>query len=345
MFLLFLFLSLALIVSFFCSLLESVILSVSHAFIALLIKEGKKSGKILREMKKNIDPPLAAILTLNTVANTVGAAGVGAQTYFLFGSKWVAVSSAVLTVLILVCSEIIPKTIGAAHWKRLAPVSAYVLKGLILVLYPVVKALEGISGFVSPESAQSHITREEMIALAEIGEDEGILLRKEARIIQNLLLLNTIRTEDIMTPRSVVLAFQKEETVGEVVSEHSPINFSRIPVYGENRDDIKGVVFTNELLETYYTGREKKSIEHLMKPLFAVPGSKSIADLLDEFINRREHIFQVVDEYGGTAGIVTLEDAIETLLGVEIVDELDSVEDMRAFALERWKRRRKGRFL
>jgi len=346
MFLLFTFLFLALGVSFLCSLLEAVLLSVSHAHIALMIKNGRRSGRVLKRMKKDIDHPLAAILTLNTVANTVGAAGVGAQTYHLFGSRWVAVSSAALTILILVCSEIIPKTLGAAHWRKLAPAAAYLLSGLIVILYPAVRVLESISGFVAGESDSGHVSREEMMALAEVGGDEGILQRKEASIIRNLLLLREIYTKDIMTPRAVVLAFQKDRTVKEVVREHAPINFSRIPVFGESRDDVRGVVFRNELLEAFYTGKGSERIEKFMKPLHAVPETKTIADLLDEFIGRREHMFLVVDEYGGTAGIVTLEDAIETLLGAEIVDELDSVEDMRAFALEVWnKRRKKGRLL
>ena len=345
MFLLLLYFFTALIVSFLCSLLESVILSVSNAYIALLIKEGKRYGHILRKMKKNIDHPLAAILTLNTVANTVGAAGVGAQTFYIFGNKWVAVSSATLTVCILVFSEIIPKTIGAAYWRKIAPFTAYLLKGLIVVLYPVVRTLEAISGFVSSGHSHSNITREEMIVLAEIGENEGILLQKEAQIIQNLLLFREIRTGDILTPRAVILTFQKDQTIGEVFDEHSPLRFSRIPVYDTTRDDIKGVVFKNELVEAYYTGKKNDKIESLVKPLHAVPESKSIADLLDEFINLRKHMFLVIDEYGGNAGIVTLEDVIETLLGVEIIDELDHIEDMRAFALERWKRRRKGRYL
>ena len=342
MLLLLLYFSTALVVSFTCSLLESIILSVSHAYIALLIKDGKRSGHILRKMKKNIDHPLAAILTLNTIANTVGAAGVGAQTFYIFGSKWVAMSSAILTLCILVFSEIIPKTIGTFHWKKIAPFSAYVIKGLIIFLYPIVKALEAISGFVSHGKSHSHITREEMIVLAEIGEKNGIILSKEARIIENLLLLGELHTKDILTPRAVILAFHKETTTTEIFSSHSPIRFSRIPVYGNNLDDIKGFVFKDELLEAHYTGKTEESIEHLIKPLYAVPESKSLADLLDEFISRREHLFLVIDEYGGTAGIVTLEDVIETLLGVEIIDELDYVEDMRAYALERWKHRRKG---
>lgn len=345
MFLLIVFLMITLGVSFVCSLLESVILSVSHAYIALLIKDNKKSGELLRKMKKNIDHPLAAILTMNTVANTLGAAGIGVQTYNVFGSQWVAVASASLTVLILVCSEIIPKTIGAAHWKKIAPAAVYVLLVLIFVLYPIVRILEGISGLISRRGSLGHITREEMMVLAEIGEDQGILLHKEARIIQNLLLLNTINAGDILTPRSIITAFQIDETVGTVIDEHSPIRFSRIPVFGETRDDIRGVVYRNDIMEAYYTDKRETPVGNFIKPIHAVPESKPIADLMDEFINRREHMFLVIDEYGGTAGIVTLEDAIETLLGVEIVDELDSVEDMQKLALETWRRRNRGRFL
>lgn len=335
----------ALTVSFVCSLLESVILSVSHAYITLLIKDNHKSGKLLRNMKRNIDHPLAAILTMNTIANTIGAAGVGAQVFNVLGSRWVALSSAALTVLILVFSEIIPKSIGAAHWKKIAPWAAYILRGMILILYPVVRLLVMISGKISRKGAIGHMTREELIVLAEIGEDQGILLRKEARIMRNLLLLNTISAGDILTPRSIITAFQIDQTAGEVIEEHSPIHFSRIPVYGETRDDIKGVVYRNDIVEAYYTGEKDTPVGSFLKPLHAVPDSKPIADLMDEFINRREHMFLVVDEYGGTAGIITLEDAIETLLGVEIVDELDSVEDMQKLAIETWRRENRGRFL
>lgn len=329
-------------ISFMCSLFESAILSVSHSYIAVLIKDGKKSGSILRKLKKNIDRPLAVILTLNTVANTIGAAGIGAQTYHLFGSTWVALSSATLTILILVFSEIIPKKIGAAYWKKIAPFSAYMIRGLIIILYPAVKVLEMISGLIAHDGSHSHVTREEMIVLAEMGEKSGVLLPKEARIIENLLLLSEVPTKDILTPRAVLLAFQEDASTDEIIVKHSPIRFSRIPVYGRDLDDIKGFIFRHELIETHNISKSEHTIKHLVKPLHAVPESKSLADLLDEFINRREHMFLVIDEYGGTAGIVTLEDVIEALLGVEIIDELDYADDMRAYALERWKNRRKG---
>ena len=341
MILLLFYLFFALSISFLCSLLESVLLSVTHAYTALLIKKGKKSGQILKEMKKSINHPLAAILTLNTVANVVGAAGVGAQSYHLFGSKWVAVTSGTLTILILVCSEIIPKTLGTVYWKRIAPAAAYILKGLIITTFPIVVILEAISRFIARKGHQPKITREEIMVLAEIGESEGILLEKEARIMKNLFLLNEIPTEDILTPRSVILAFQKDQTVREVIDEHVAIPFSRIPVFGEGLDDIIGIIHRRELLEAYYHGGENEKLEKMVSPIFAVPESKPIDELLDEFISRREHIFLVIDEYGGTEGIVTLEDAIETLLGVEIVDEFDSDDDMRAFAREKWKLRRK----
>jgi len=337
--------TLALGVSFFCSLSESVIMSVSHTYIGLLVKEGRRSGRLLRAMKKNIDHPLAVILTLNTVANTVGAAGVGAQIYYLFGSKWVAIGSASLTAAILVFSEIIPKTVGAAHWKKIAPVAAYFLHVLIIVLYPIVKVLETIAGLFIGGENHSHITREEMIVLAEMGERGGVLTAKEARIIENLLLFSEVHAREILTPRAVIMVLQKDTTISRAVDEHSPLRFSRIPVFGNDIDDILGHILKEDLLSKYYSGKGDETIEQLIKPLHAIPETKSLAGLFDEFISRREHMFLVIDEYGGTEGIVTLEDVIETLLGVEIIDELDSVEDMRAFALEKWKSRRRSKFM
>ena len=332
----------ALVTSFVCSLLESVLLSVTHTHIALEIKKGRKSGFILRDMKKSINHPLVAILSLNTIANTVGAAGVGAQAFLLYGKEWVAVASGVLTVLILILSEIIPKTLGAVYWKRLTPFAAYTLKGLIIISYPVVYFLEKISQLIARRGNPSDITREEFMVLADLGVSEGILHKKEARILENLLLLREIKTGDILTPRSVILAFQRDRTIHDIVAENTHIQFSRIPVYDDNLDTITGVVLKSGLIEAFYTGRGDEPVGNLAKSIHAVPESKTIADLLDDFINLREHLFLVVDEYGGSAGIVTLEDTVETLLGVEIVDEFDSVDDMQTFALEVWRRRRRG---
>lgn len=323
--------------------MEAIILSVSHSYIGVMVKRGKRSGVILRNLKRKVDYPLGAILTFNTVANTVGAAAVGAQAYQVFGSQWTAVVSAILTVSILVFSEVLPKTLGAVYWKRLAPFASYAISGMIILAYPVVRLLEALSRSISRQAAHSQISREEIIVLAETAAHDGILLKKEAQIIENLLLMSEIRTADILTPRSVIDALQKDQTVAEAMAMEPTIRFTRIPVYNRGLDDVIGLVLHDRLLEAFYTGRSDTRIEALMGPIYAVPESKPIADLFEEFIRRREHLFEVVDEYGGTAGIVTLEDVLETLLGVEIVDEFDSVADMRAYAVEKWRTRRRER--
>ncbi len=332
-----------LLISFVCSLMESTILSVSYSYTGVLVKQGKRSGSILRNMKRKINPPLSAILTFNTVANTVGAAAVGAQAYKVFGSQGTAVVSGIFTLMILTFSEIPPKTLGAVYWKKIAPAAAYIITGMIILAYPVVRFLEAISLVISRKGTRVSVSREEIIVLAETAVHDGVLQKKEAQIIENVLLLHEIRTGDILTPRSVISALQKDQTVAEAMESQPPIHFTRIPVYNRGLDDVIGLVLHDHLMEAYYTGKRDAKIETLMMPIHAVPESKPIADLLDEFIARREHLFEVVDEYGGTAGIVTLEDVLETLLGVEIVDEFDSVEDMRAYAVEKWKKRRKDR--
>lgn len=336
-----LYFSLALGVSFLCSLLEAVILSVSHAYIETLHKKGQKSSKVLRRLKDRIDRPLAAILTLNTVAHTVGAAGVGAQVLKVWGNQYVAVSSAVLTFLILVFSEIIPKTLGAVYWKRLGPWAGYTILGLIYSIFPLVILFEGLSKLLSPRDRQRKVSREEMMASAEIGKSEGTLQTQESRVIQNMLRLTNVRTKDVLTPRSVLLAFQQDQTVAEVARKHNPIRFSRVPVYGKDLDDVTGIVHRYKVLQAVSEDRDEVRLRTLARPVHAVPDSASVAQILDEFIKRREQIFLVVDEYGGTAGIVTLEDAIETLLGVEIVDEFDTVADMRKLAMRLWEQRKK----
>ena len=318
-------------------------MSISPAYITTLEKKRPKTGKLLKKLKDKIDRPLSAILTLNTVAHTVGAAGVGAEVLKLYPhyNQALAVSSAVLTLLILVFSEIIPKTLGAVYWKHLAPSTVYCIKALIIIIYPIVIALEALSRFLSPKRRRIKFSREEMMAVAHLGHEEGTLKPQEKRIIQNILCLQNIRAKEVLTPRSVLLAFQKNNTVAQVVEKHSTIRFSRIPVYGKDLDDITGFVLRYEILHAFSEGKTDTTIEKLTHPIHAIPDTNKVAGILDEFIKRREHIFLVVDEYGGTAGIITLEDAIETLLGVEIVDEFDNVEDMRQYALRQWELRKK----
>lgn len=341
--LLFFYLGLALLVSFLCSLLEAVLLTTSHAHIAVLKKGGHGAGKLLAGFKEEIDRPLAAILTLNTIAHTVGAAGVGAQVLALFGNHFVTAGSIILTLCVLIFSEIIPKTLGATYWKKLAPFTAHTLKILIFVLYPFVIISEKISDLLATDKNKEKITREEVIVSAERGEDDGTLQQKETRVIKNLLRLNNIYVRDVMTPRSVVVALPQKLTVAEVIDKYSPIPFSRIPVYQSSVDDISGVVLRYKILEASSSDQHTLRLESLRSKVHAIQETESIATVLDEFIKRRDHIFIVNDEYGTMGGIITLEDCIETLLGVEIVDEFDSVEDMRQFALEQWEKRKQKR--
>ena len=341
----FIFLFLALGISFLCSLLEAIILSVTWSYIEILKKKEKGSGELLQKLKENIDQSLAAILTLNTVSHTIGAAGIGSEFHKL-GNEWFTVASIILTILILVFSEIIPKTLGAIYWKRMAPSAAYLLELLIRITWPIVVVLNYFSRIISDgKENRKEMTREEMIAVAEIGETQGALEKQETRVIKNLLTLDKILAEDVMTPSTVMMTFHKSDTIKEVIKKNSPIPFSRIPIIDNNLDDIIGVVFRSKILEMNSDGKSDVRMEELTAELSTVSPDDSVATLLEEFLKKREHVFLVVDEYGTTQGIITLEDAIETLLGAEIVDESDSVEDMRLLARELWEKRRKRKRL
>ena len=330
----------ALLVSFLCSLLESVLLSVSHAHIAVLVKDGKKRGIIMSSLKENINRPLSAILTINTIANTIGAAGVGAQTYSVFGSSWVAISSFVLTFSILFFSEIIPKTLGANYTKSLVGFTAYMTRGLIFIVFPMVFIGEKISKFLKKDDKdKSKASREELIAMAELSEDEGAIDSQEGDIIENLMKLDNISAEEVMTPRSVMFALSKMDTVGEVVDKYTPLVFSRIPIYEKSLDQIIGFVHRYDLVNKQAEDQFHVQMYSLMEPVHTVSDKDSVATILDQFVKRRQQIFIVADEFGTTTGLITLEDAIETLLGVEIVDEHDSVVDMRKLATAKLEKR------
>jgi len=324
----------ALVVSFLCSLLESVLLSISITHVSVLEKNGSHSGKIMAELKENINRPLAAILTINTVANTVGAAGVGAQTMVLYGNEWVAVASGILTLSILIFSEIIPKTIGAVYNKSLSSFTAYTVRSLMVIAYPFVVLSESMAGLIhsGENGGESKASREELLAMAEISEDEGSIDEQEGDIIENLMKLDEIAIEEVMTPRSVVFALNQNRTVGEVVEKHSPIAFSRIPVFDEDLDNVIGLVNRYTLVNEQAEDRFDIKMSELMKPIHTVKERESVSDVLDQFVKRRQQIFMVTDDFGTTTGLISLEDAIETLLGVEIVDEHDNVVDMRKLA-------------
>ena len=327
-------------VSFLCSLLESFILSVSHAHISLISKERPTIGKKLSSFKENINRPLSAILSLNTIANTVGAAGVGAITLVEFGNSWVAIMSGILTLSILVFSEIIPKTIGAIYWKRILIPATIAVQVLIVIMYPLVLLLELLSKWLAKGENGDKVSREEVIAMAELGEDEGTIEESESTVIENVLMLDDISVEEVLTPRSVIFYLNKDNNVKEVLEKHENIEFSRIPVCDDGLDNTIGVVRRHILLKSKAEDQFDIKIGELARPIHTVQETDSVGDVLDEFVKRREHMFMVKDEFGQVTGLITLEDAIETLLGVEIVDETDSVVDMRKLALDNWRKKR-----
>ncbi len=342
MFLLILYVAMAMIVSFICSLTEATLLSVSNSFIRSLENEGKKSAKILREFKENIDIPLAAVLTLNTIANTIGATAAGAQAQLVFNSVWITVFAIAFTFGILIFSEIIPKTLGAVHWRTIAPILAYPLKATIFILYPFILFSRWITKFLTPKDGEiSPVSRHEITMMVEFGEDHGALSQWEEKVIKNILLLENVKVQQIMTPRTVVFNFQKDITVGEVMRERRVLPFSRIPLYGKDKDDMVGMVLRPDILEAAAMDNMDMPLHTLMRPLEAIPESISVARAIEKFVAGKSHIFLVVDEYGGTAGIVTLEDSMESLLGTEIVDEMDTVEDMRELAARFWRYRKR----
>lgn len=324
--------SIALLFSFLCSIAEAVILSVSPAHIALLEKEGKPSGKLLRSLKEDIHKPLAAILTLNTITHTMGAAGAGAQAAIVFGSASVGVTSAVLTLLILVFSEIIPKTLGAHYWRGLAPVTAYGLRGLVWVLYPFVKVSEWLTRSITSGPTLTGFSREEFAVMAELSEKEGELAQQETVILKNLLLLRETQVRDAMTPRTVVFSLPETLRIEEFFHKYDHVRFSRIPIYAADQERVTGFVLRSDLLLAQARGNIDNPLRIYNRPMPTLLASMSLSQAFDELIRQRAHIALVVDEYGGLAGILTLEDILETLLGLEIVDEGDKTEDMQKLA-------------
>lgn len=325
--------------SFLCSIAEAVILSITHPYISVLDQEGSRAAPILREMKKDINDPLAAILTLNTTAHTIGAAGAGAQAAVVFGSGYVGVASAVLTFMILVFSEIIPKTLGANYWRQLAPATAYTLRFLIWVLYPFVVMSALLTRLLSRKHSHGHFRKEEFTAMAKAGVEEGKLDLHESLILKNLFLLKETLVTDVMTPRTVVFSLDETLQVQEYFEKHNSSRFSRIPVYSGDRDHVTGFVLRSDLLLSHARGNSEKSLDVYSRDIPALPDTSSLQVAFELFIEKRGHIMLVVDQYGSMVGILTLEDILETILGIEIVDEGDRIDDMRKLARRLWKKR------
>lgn len=339
--LLIIYLFLAVGISFLCSILEAVLLSVTPSFIALKDQEGTKTGKLLVKLKKDIDRPLSAILSLNTIAHTIGAAGVGAQAQVVFGNAYVSLTSAILTLIILVISEIIPKTLGANYWKELSGLAAQIINFLILITYPLVLMSKVITRMLSKDESEQTLSREEFSIMTEIGVEEGVFEEGESRIFKNLIRFSSLRATDIMTPRIVVKRFSKKKPIKEVLENEDNLNFSRFPIFDKNEEDIIGYVLKNDLYKELSKGNGEWMLSEISRDIIIFPENVKLNVLFEKIIEKQEHIAAIVDEYGGLSGIITLEDMVETLLGLEIVDEIDVTEDMQKLAKANWRERAK----
>ncbi|MCF2633960.1 CNNM domain-containing protein [Prevotellamassilia timonensis] len=336
--LLLLYLFAALGFSFLCSVLEAVLLSTPMTFVSMLESEGRTGASLLKKYKQDIDKPISAILTLNTIAHTVGAAGVGAQSQEIWGDEFFAVTSAVLTFLILVLSEIIPKTIGACYWRQLAIPAARIIHTLVVVTYPFVLLSEFITHFFSSNHQPMTVSREEVSAMVNVGAEEGVLATKENRMIQNLLKLDDIKARDIMTPSSVVEMAEESMTLREFYRHDAYSTYSRIPVYNEENDDfIKGYVLRQTILEKLSEDKFELRLTDIVRPVLTFQENEPVSKIWEKLLAKKEHISVIIDEYGCFRGIVTMEDVIETMLGTEIVDEKDTVTDMQELAREKWQ--------
>jgi len=333
------YLLIALIISFVCSIMEAVLLSTPQSFLIVKHEKGNVWAKNFLDLKSNIDKPLSAILSLNTVAHTVGAAGVGAQAIKVFGDAYFGIISAILTILILVLTEIIPKTIGARYWRKLTKISSHVIRGMIFITYPLVLLSAIITRAISKGKNEYSTSREEISALASIGADEGIFIEKEYRIIQNLLKLKNLKVSEIMTPRVVVAVADENLPLSDFLRNKDFLKFSRIPVYNENPENITGYVFRQMVFEKLAEDQHHLALKDIKREIVIVPDTKVLFGVWETLLEKKEHIALIIDEYGGVDGIVTMEDIIETLLGLEIIDEKDVVTDMQKFARERWKSR------
>jgi CBS domain containing-hemolysin-like protein len=338
--LLFIYLAIAIGVSFLCSIVESVLLSLNMSHINVIKKENEKVGNLLEKLKTNINESIAAILILNTIAHTLGAAGIGAEASRIFGLEYMFFISAILTLLILFFSEIIPKTIGAQFYKELARPSAYLIKIFIFLTYPLIKVSLFITKMIEKKGSKGGITREELLETALLVEDGGHIDEKESDVIENVLKLNKSKVSDILTPRSVVFALEKSMSLEDVLKTEGIKKFSRVPVYDGSIDNIVGDVLSKEVFQKAINNK-KGDITDLIGPIFSIHENIPVSYALDLFIKRKEHMFLVTDSYGQTEGIVTLEDCIETLLGLEIMDESDTTEDMRKLAKDKMKLKQK----
>jgi CBS domain containing-hemolysin-like protein len=307
------------------------------------LKEGKKYAKRLDHYKKNIDLPLSAILTLNTFAHTIGAAGVGSQVQELWGNEYLAIASVILTLIILIGSEIIPKTLGALYWKEL---SRFTVVSLRIMIYSPLYPFIILTNFITRRlrkgrSGKSVISEPEFRAITDTVIETGVMEDEESRILQNLMKFKNILVKSIMTPQIVIQASDEGTSIDAFYEENQDIPFSRIPIYKQELNQFSGFVLKDEVMEMIIEKKGKEPLKAIARPITAVNEDTPIIGLFSKLIERMAHIALVVDEYGMVSGLVTMEDLFETLIGLEIVDEMDDVEDMQVLARKNWEARAK----
>lgn len=344
--LLIIFATISILFSFLCSILEAVLLSVNPTFINLKKKEGKAFATQLEALKKDVDKPLISILTVNTIAHTVGAILVGAQAKKVFGDdgNGVVVVSIIMTFLILVASEIIPKTIGATYWKSLAGVSTKALTILIVIckITGLIWILQLFTKmFGKGGHGESVLSREDFSAMTEIAEQEGVFQENESTVIKNMLSFKEVQAKHIMTPRTVLKLADENQTIQSFFEENQPLRFSRVPVYANTPDAISGYFLKDELFLALINGNGEAPLKSIKRDIIVAKRDLSIPNLFEQLIEQREHLALVVDEFGAVSGLVTQEDVIETLLGFEIMDESDNVADLQSYARKNWEQRAK----
>ncbi|MBR4133802.1 MAG: DUF21 domain-containing protein [Bacteroidales bacterium] len=331
----------AMAISFLCSILEASLMSTPISYVTMREEEGYKPASKFKSYKQESSRPIAAILSLNTIANTIGAAGVGQQTNILFGSHWFALVSVIVTILILVFSEIIPKTIGATRWKSLMGFTTACISGLIFIMYPIVVCIEWLQKHITPkDSTDTTVSRDEVSAMANVAEEEGDLEEDENAIIQNLINMDDVTAADVMTPRVVAHIAPERMTIKTFYRDKRYLHHSRIPVFADNDEYITGYILRMEALQLMAEDKYDVTLGEIKREIASFNEDTPLDEIWDEMLRKDEQISVVINEYGSFQGILTLEDVIETLLGSEIVDEYDTVRDMQQLALDKWKKRR-----
>ena len=330
-----------LVISFLCSILESVLMSTPLSFITMKKEQGYRLADKFLDYKTDTEKPLAAILSLNTIANTIGAAGVGRQASILFGSTGFGIISAITTLLILFFAEIVPKTIGTSYFKNLMGFTTRMISFLIVIMYPLVLLVGLIGRKLSKDEDEASVSREEVTAMANIGVEEGVIDSDENKVIQNIMKLDNVQAYEAMTPRIVVMTAQENMTLKNFYKNDQYLHYSRIPVYGDSPEYITGYILLSDALEGLADDEFDKRLKELKRPISYFKEEESLSTVWEELLKKREQMALIIDEYGCFQGIVTLEDIIETILGLEIIDENDQAIDMQQFARERWERRQK----